>query len=579
MEGAKLDISGGKKSDDSPPASYTAISEKDMEEETASRPKSLVKVKTASPEADGADEKMLPKEDTKISPNSNISTSKVKISLDNHNGDAKLDIDDIKPAFVGLTKEELMKYANDPFWVRLRMTLFVGFWILWALMLVGAVAIIYTAPKCPAPPPKEWWEVGPLVEVPSDVTLDQLKSPKYADFKGFIQAWNEDAYAAVDDSHQIMKLLKGAKENTTNVVLVLDPSTSSVWFDNSEQKHPIFDDYYIWRDGKHDKEPPNNWKSVGGNHSAWQYSPKRKQFYYAPVNQKPLLNFRNPNVTDAFSNVIKNFIEKGASGIMLKNAAHLLVSPKFEDETPRTNVNFGLEDYGFYTHTKTEYLEDLAPLIKEWRTAVNNNTRSKPLMVKEELQKVKAFKIGTELVVDLPLQSHAFNKETINVTDLVNSLNSSFSVDGVRWPLWKVNTSAVPEDALEIVTYLLPGCPLVQNGKVNHTLDELRDNSKSIMWGNTTYHAVANKTVFSFIREIPGSPGFIVSLNPTDDRVVVNFPLEIPILSKLTEVTIQMYSANYNETEYMQHNAKKDATLVPISPKSALVLSYVPHKD
>jgi hypothetical protein len=66
------------------------------------------------------------------------------------NGDAKVEIGDAgsPPAFVGLGKEELMKYANDPFWVRLRWFLFVLFWALWVAMLVGAIVIIVFAPKC-----------------------------------------------------------------------------------------------------------------------------------------------------------------------------------------------------------------------------------------------------------------------------------------------------------------------------------------------------------------------------------------------------------------------------------------------
>lgn len=64
-----------------------------------------------------------------------------------------------KQAFVGLTKEELMKYANDPFWVRLRWFLFISFWLLWAAMLIGAVLIIYAAPKCDPPPPRTWYEI------------------------------------------------------------------------------------------------------------------------------------------------------------------------------------------------------------------------------------------------------------------------------------------------------------------------------------------------------------------------------------------------------------------------------------
>jgi hypothetical protein len=66
------------------------------------------------------------------------------------NGDAKVEIGDsgTAPVFVGLGKEELMKYANDPFWVRLRWFLFILFWVLWVAMLAGAIVIIVLAPKC-----------------------------------------------------------------------------------------------------------------------------------------------------------------------------------------------------------------------------------------------------------------------------------------------------------------------------------------------------------------------------------------------------------------------------------------------
>lgn len=62
-------------------------------------------------------------------------------------------------------KEELMKFVNDPFWVRLRWALFVGFWLLWAAMLAGAIAIIVVAPKCSAPEPKKLWEESPIIQL------------------------------------------------------------------------------------------------------------------------------------------------------------------------------------------------------------------------------------------------------------------------------------------------------------------------------------------------------------------------------------------------------------------------------
>ena len=40
-----------------------------------------------------------------------------------------------------LTKAELMKYATDPFWVKLRWALFGLFWAAWVAMLVGAIGM------------------------------------------------------------------------------------------------------------------------------------------------------------------------------------------------------------------------------------------------------------------------------------------------------------------------------------------------------------------------------------------------------------------------------------------------------
>ncbi len=42
-----------------------------------------------------------------------------------------------------------MKYADDPFWKKLRWTLFIGFWLVWLGLLIAAVLIIIFSPKCP----------------------------------------------------------------------------------------------------------------------------------------------------------------------------------------------------------------------------------------------------------------------------------------------------------------------------------------------------------------------------------------------------------------------------------------------
>ena len=55
-------------------------------------------------------------------------------------------------------------------------------------------------------------------------------------------------------------------------------------------------DWYIWRDGRPEGGPPNNWLSEFGG-SAWQYDEATGQYYYhAFLAEQPDLNWRNPEV-------------------------------------------------------------------------------------------------------------------------------------------------------------------------------------------------------------------------------------------------------------------------------------------
>lgn len=117
----------------------------------------------ASSQDDGAGEKLVGDEKNGHNSKGNIEVR--YMTPTSQNGDAKIDIDNLKNAFAGMSKEELMKFANDPFWVRTRWFLFFLFWFLWAAMLAGAIAIIVLAPKCAAPLPREWWEQSPAYKV------------------------------------------------------------------------------------------------------------------------------------------------------------------------------------------------------------------------------------------------------------------------------------------------------------------------------------------------------------------------------------------------------------------------------
>lgn len=107
-------------------------------------------------DVDVSDSRALARPDSKV---------EVKyVNADSQNGDAKIDIENVNvKVFAGMGKEELMRFANDPFWVRTRWILFSLFWLLWLAMLVGAIAIIVLAPRCGKK--AQWWERSPLYEV------------------------------------------------------------------------------------------------------------------------------------------------------------------------------------------------------------------------------------------------------------------------------------------------------------------------------------------------------------------------------------------------------------------------------
>uniref|UniRef100_A0A8C6T5Q5 Solute carrier family 3 member 2 n=1 Tax=Neogobius melanostomus TaxID=47308 RepID=A0A8C6T5Q5_9GOBI len=69
--------------------------------------------------------------------------------------------------FTGLNKEELLRVAGTPGWVRTRWSLLVLFWLSWLGMLAAAVLIILKAPPCKELPSLNWWNEGPLYGVRS----------------------------------------------------------------------------------------------------------------------------------------------------------------------------------------------------------------------------------------------------------------------------------------------------------------------------------------------------------------------------------------------------------------------------
>uniref|UniRef100_A0A8C3X0H1 Solute carrier family 3 member 2 n=1 Tax=Catagonus wagneri TaxID=51154 RepID=A0A8C3X0H1_9CETA len=163
--------------------------------------------------------------------------------------------------FTGLSKEELLKVAGSPGWVRTRWALLLLFWLGWLGMLAGAVVIIVRAPRCRELPAQSWWHKGALYRIgdlqafqgsdAGDLAslkghLDYLSTLKVKGFVlGPVHKNQKDDLAGTDlgqidpafgSKEDFDSLLQSAKKKSIRVMLDLTPNYKgqNSWFDSSQ---------------------------------------------------------------------------------------------------------------------------------------------------------------------------------------------------------------------------------------------------------------------------------------------------------------------------------------------------------
>ncbi|XP_038206472.1 uncharacterized protein LOC119828406 isoform X1 [Zerene cesonia] len=388
-EGRKnhLSIDGGQVKEDDHVASYKPLPDNDGEFRTS---KSSLHKSKEKVSGDGAEEKLLQKEEeAKIVTRVDMADAKYVVE-DHRNGDAKIELDANKRQFTGLTKEELMKYAEDPFWIRLRWFMFVLFWAMWFCMLAGAIAIIVRAPKCAPPPPRTWYEKGPLVDVSSvedyAIIEPNLQLLKDAQVAGVFVSSCKDAYEVLDNENaSCLQQFKDfvAKAKSFGVKVIVDLTANFVplshkWFQLSENRSEEYKDYFIWQSSQEydadeptgTPKPPNSWVSTE-NEPAWSWSEKRKEFYLHLYGaDQPQLNFNNTAVVKRFDDVLKIWMKAGADGIRLQKARELVVNVTRGAEVPRSGSGSqpaaDHTQHAFWRHRHTTDQPELDGLLAHW---------------------------------------------------------------------------------------------------------------------------------------------------------------------------------------------------------------------
>ena len=174
-------------------------------------------------------------------------------------------------------------------------------------------------------------------------------------------------YESIDPMYGTMKdfdrLVREAKQRNIHVILdfvVNHTSDQHKWFvDSRSSRSSKYRDWYIWRDGKSENQPPNNWQSTFGG-PAWTLDRKTGQYYYNFFYpQQPDLNWRNPAVAAAMLDVTRFWYTRGVAGFRLDAVDTLFEDPKLTDNPvlPGTD-KFGRPNMEHKFNTKLPEVHD-----------------------------------------------------------------------------------------------------------------------------------------------------------------------------------------------------------------------------
>ncbi len=110
-----------------------------------------------------------------------------------------------------------------------------------------------------------------------------------------------------------------AEANKRDIRIVMDlvinhTSKEHAWFVQSRDKNSPYRDYYIWRPGKGEGKPPNNWTSFFAE-DCWEYDALSGEYYlHLFARGMPDLNYRNPRVIEEVKDILRFWLNKGVAG-------------------------------------------------------------------------------------------------------------------------------------------------------------------------------------------------------------------------------------------------------------------------
>lgn len=248
-------------------------------------------------------------------------------------------------------------------------------------------------------------------------------------------------FGNMDDFNTLLNEVHKRKMKLIIDLVVNHTSDEHPWFiESKSSKDNLKRDWYIWRDGKDDKEP-NNWESIFKG-SAWEYDEKTKQYFLHLFSKKqPDLNWKNEEMRNEIYNIMNWWLEKGIDGFRVDAISHINKEDGLVDMENPDNLRYVPS---FDKHMNVEGIHKCLKEMKE-------NTFDKyDIMTVGEANGVKADEADLWVGEEDGKFDMLFQFEHLDLWNCDNG--KSFSVPKLKkvWNKWQTNLAKNGWNALYI---------------------------------------------------------------------------------------------------------------------------------
>ena len=234
-------------------------------------------------------------------------------------------------------------------------------------------------------------------------------------------------FGTMEDFNELLSEIHKRNMKIIIDLVINHTSDEHPWFiESRSSKQNPKRDWYIWREGKDNKEP-NNWESIFKG-SAWEYDENTKEYYLHLFSKKqPDLNWENEDMRNERYKMINGWLDKGIDGFRVDAISHINKEEGLVDMDNPDNLKYVPS---FDKHMNVEGIHDYLRELKE-------NTFSKyDIMTVGEANGVKAEQATDWVGENDGKFNMLFQFEHI---DLWNS--SEFNLPNLKkvWNKWQVN--------------------------------------------------------------------------------------------------------------------------------------------